>query len=85
MGKKFKNKKVKDMPKRISDLNDDLNNTLKSKDEFVDSTDQEIEEENDEPSLEHELLAALHEIKNLKKEIVISRYVYKKILMPIRI
>ena len=42
MGKKFKNKKVKDMPKRISDLNDDLNNTIKSKDDIADSTDQEI-------------------------------------------
>lgn len=68
MGKKFRNKKVKDMPKRKSDLYDDLNNTLKSKDDIADSTDQEIEEENDEVSLEHELLAALHEIKNLKKE-----------------
>ena len=56
------------MPKRKSNLNDDLNNTLKSKDDIADSTDQEIEEENDKASLEHELLAALHEIKILKKE-----------------
>ena len=56
------------MPKGKSDLYDNLNKTLKSKDDIVDSTDQEIEEENGEASLERVLLAALHEIKNLKKE-----------------
>ena len=56
------------MPKRKLDLYNNPSNTLKSKDDIADSTDQEIEEENYEVSLEHELLAALHEIKNLKKE-----------------
>ena len=59
---------MKDMPKGKSDLYDNLNKTLKSKDDIADSTDQEIEEENGEVFLEHELLAALHEIKNLRKE-----------------
>ena len=46
MGKRCRNKKMKDVPKRKSDLNDVLNNTLKSKDDIADlicdSNDQEI-------------------------------------------